>query len=222
MRHVLALSALVLLAGCATQTPETIVHQPTTVRPSQAQPQTVANGSIYQMANARPLFEDKLAHHVGDNITIQIEEQVSASAKSGNKAQRDGNISNALSAGASSNFFNKTLGGINISNNSSNKFQGQGESTTSNNFSGSITANVVEVLNNGNLVVAGEKQLNIRGEVSYLRLSGVINPSDIKAGNVVSSTKIAEARIEEMGSGTVAAADKAGWLQRFFFSFFPF
>lgn len=222
MRLVLALSALVLLAGCASMTPETIVQQPTTVRPPQAQPQTVANGSIYQLANARPLFEDKLAHHVGDNITIQIEEQVSASAKSGNKAQRDGNISNALSAGASSNFFNKTLGGINISNNSSNKFQGQGESTTSNNFSGSITANVVEVLNNGNLVVAGEKQLNIRGEVSYLRLSGVINPSDIKAGNVVSSTKIAEARIEEMGSGTVAAADKAGWLQRFFFSFFPF
>ncbi|MFC4157755.1 flagellar basal body L-ring protein FlgH [Chitinimonas lacunae] len=222
MRPFLVLSLSLLLAACATHTPETIVQQPTTVRPSQAMPQTVANGSIFQLANARPLFEDKLARHVGDIITVQIEERVSASARSGNRAQREGTISNALSAGASSSFFNRTLGGLNISNSSNNEFQGQGESNTSNNFAGSITSSVVEVLGNGNLVIAGEKQLNIRGEVSYLRLSGVINPNDIKAGNMVSSTKIAEARIEEMGSGTVAAANKAGWLQRFFFSFYPF
>lgn len=75
---------------------------------------------------------------------------------------------------------------------------------------------------NGNLVVSGEKQVNIRGEVSYLRVSGIVNPANITAGNVVSSTKLAEARIEEVGSGTIASATNAGWLQRFFFSFLPF
>lgn len=221
IRTLATLASVLMLTACATSVPPSIVTQPTSVRPVvQARPM-LANGSIYQSASARGLFEDRFARHLGDNLTIQIEEVISASAKSGNKAERTGSIDNSISATGSSSLFTKPFGGLNLQTDNSNKFEGKGETSSNNNFNGSITVNVVDVLNNGNLVIAGEKQINIRGETSYLRVSGIVNPTDIKAGNVVSSTKLAEARIEEIGSGTVASAEKAGWLQRFFFSFLP-
>lgn len=221
LRHTLYAIAGLLLAGCASSVPPSIVSQPTSVR-SMSEPRVaIANGSIYQASASRGLFEDRLAKLIGDNITVQIEEVISASAKSGNKAARTSNIDNSISTTASSKLFTNPLGGLGLKTDNANKFEGSGETSSNNNFNGSITASVVDVLSNGNLVVAGEKQINIRGEISYLRISGIVNPTDIKAGNMVSSTKLAEARIEEMGSGAGAAADKMGWLQRFFLSVSP-
>ncbi len=222
IRNTFSLIAVLLLSACASSIPPTIVTQPTSVRPM-AQPQVaVGRGSIYQAATARSLFEDRLARHMGDNLTVLIEEQINASSNSANKAERTSENSTEVDVNASSNFFRGILGGLALDTQSTNKHDGKGTASSSNSFRGQITAQVVDVLANGNLVIAGEKQVNIRGEISYLRVSGIVNPADVKAGNVVSSNKIAEARIEEMGSGTIASADRAGWLQRFFFSFLPF
>ncbi|MDK2123737.1 flagellar basal body L-ring protein FlgH [Parachitinimonas caeni] len=221
LRLLLTAGASLLLVACA-DIPKTIINQPTSVRPAPAAQANYANGSIFQANSARLLFEDRLARAVGDSITIQIEEQISATSKSGNKGERTGSVSSALSASASSSTFTKALGGTDIGLKSSNNFDGKGETTSSNSFSGTITASVVEILANGNLVLAGEKQININGEVNHLRVSGVVNPADVKAGNVVSSTKIAEARIEQVGVGAVADASRAGWLQKFFLSLMPF
>ncbi|GLR13093.1 flagellar L-ring protein [Chitinimonas prasina] len=222
IRNTFSLIAVLLLSACASSIPPTIVTQPTSVRPM-AQPQVAAGrGSIYQAATARSLFEDRLARHMGDNLTVLIEEQINASSNSANKAERTSENSTEVDVNASSNFFRGILGGLALDTQSTNKHDGKGTASSSNSFRGQITAQVVDVLANGNLVIAGEKQVNIRGEISYLRVSGIVNPADVKAGNMVSSNKIAEARIEEMGSGTIASADRAGWLQRFFFSFLPF
>ena len=87
---------------------------------------------------------------------------------------------------------------------------------------GSITVTVIDVLPNGNLVVGGEKQVNVNGEISDLRLTGVVNPRDIKAGNTISSKKVADARIEYKESGVISEAQVMGWLARFFLTFIPF
>jgi flagellar L-ring protein precursor FlgH len=218
----IALASLVLFAGCATSTPQSIVSQPTYVRPVQQAAVPAANGSIYQLATARGLFEDRVARLVGDNLTIQIQEQVAAQASSGNNAEKKATISSGVSATATSPTFNRLLGGTRLGLSSDNKFEGSGKTSSTNTFSGTITGTVVEILPNGNLVVAGEKQVNIRGEISHLRISGVVNPADIQAGNVVLSNKLADARIEEVGSGLVAASERAGLLQRFFMSFMPY
>jgi flagellar L-ring protein precursor FlgH len=211
-----------LLAACANTVPSSIVSMPTTVRPVAKAAPPAANGSIYQATASRALFEDHQPHQVGDNITVQIQEQVSATSQSGNTAERNGNVTTKLTAGNTSKTFGGLLNGLNLDLSHDDKFAGKGQTSASNTFTGQITVTVSDILPNGNLAIAGEKQVNIRGEVSYLRVSGVVSPNDIQAGNVVSSTRIADARIEEMGSGAVASADKAGWLQQFFFSFLPF
>ncbi|WP_374353778.1 flagellar basal body L-ring protein FlgH [Chitinimonas sp.] len=211
-----------LLAGCAHSVPPSIVSMPTTVRPVAKPLPQPANGAIFQAAASRALFEDRQPHQIGDNITVQIQEQVSASSQSNNTAERNGSATTKVSAGGNSKTFGNLLNGLNMDLSHDNKFAGKGQTSASNTFTGQITVTVNDILPNGNLAIAGEKQVNIRGEISYLRVSGVVSPRDILAGNVVSSTKIAEARIEEMGTGAVASADKAGWLQQFFFSFLPF
>jgi len=89
-------------------------------------------------------------------------------------------------------------------------------------FTGSVTVTVTEVLSNGNLRVAGEKQIGVNGETDTLRFSGVVNPATIQPGNTVSSTQVADARIETVSRSNIDGAKVAGFLARFFMTFIPF
>ena len=56
----------------------------------------------------------------------------------------------------------------------------------------------------------------------FVRFSGVVNPTTITAGNIVSSTKVADARIEYKGNGYLDETQTMGWLARFFLTVLPF
>ena len=104
----------------------------------------------------------------------------------------------------------------------SSKMEDKDQARNDNLFSGTVTATVTAVLPNGNLVVAGEKQIGVNGEVDTLRFSGVVNPLTIQPGNTVSSTQVADARLEAISRSSVDPARVAGFLGRFFLSFMPF
>jgi flagellar L-ring protein precursor FlgH len=233
MRHRLlallaGLSACLVAAGCNT-VPPTQVHQPLTARPAPvAQPQLQAGmGSIYLAAHPaqpyygyRPLFEDRRPRNVGDIMVIQINEKTAASKKSDSSAERNGNASfgvTALAGLPGKSFLNSTLEA-----NSANKFDGKGEASSNNDFTGTITVTVVDVLPNGNMMVSGEKQIGINQGSEFIRFSGVVNPSTITNGNTVSSAQVADARIEYRANGYIDEAQVMGWLARFFLTFLPF
>ncbi len=104
---------------------------------------------------------------------------------------------------------------------SSNSFEGKGETGSDNMLTGTITVTVVEVLPNGNLLVAGEKQVGVNQNVDVLRFSGVVAPQSIQVDNRVASNKVADARVEFRGRGDVDRAQTVGWLSRFFLSWLP-
>ena len=81
---------------------------------------------------------------------------------------------------------------------------------------------MIEVYPNGNLLVSGEKQVTINQGTEYIRFSGVVNPLNVGAANTVSSTRVADARIEYKGRGYLDESQTMGWLQRFFMSASPF
>ena len=103
-----------------------------------------------------------------------------------------------------------------------NDFSGSGGSQANNSFTGTITVSVLEVMNNGNLRVRGEKQIAINQGTEFIRFSGVVNPRTITAQNTVPSTQVADARIEYVGDGYINEAQHMGWLQRFFLNVSPF
>ena len=115
----------------------------------------------------------------------------------------------------------KSLTRAGASGSGANAFEGKGTSESSNDFTGSITVVVREVLPNGHLVVAGEKQLGVNNTVDLLRFSGQLDPRSIQPGNTVPSTQIANVRVEQRGRGAQADAQVMGWLGRVFLSLLP-
>ncbi len=221
-KGIVAGAVFLILGGCGT-TPSTHITQPLSARPvdrlAVAPPN---NGSIFQPGiNQHPLFEDVRARNIGDTLTIAILENSSAVEKNGSDANHATSVS--------SNFPSATvnakhvLDGLNVSASSANKLANTGDSSGSNFLTGSITATVIDVLPNGNLVVSGEKLVSINQVDEYIRLSGVVNPANVQAGNTVLSTQIADARIEyKGGNANIDRAAVMSMLSRFFLSAMPF
>ena len=72
------------------------------------------------------------------------------------------------------------------------------------------------------MVVVGEKQVGINHNVEIIRFSGIVSPVTLQPGNIIDSTKVADARLEYSGKGYIDEAQRMGWLSRFFMTFLPF
>lgn len=217
-----AASAVLLATGCATMT-DAKVDMPAFPQERAiahaAPPPAPRNGAIFQAAGYRPLFEDHRARQPGDALTIQIQEVVSASQQSTTKVGRNNSIDAGISAFPFASA--RTLGRTNVEAGTSITGDANGQTGNSSSFTGVIAVTVREVLPNGNLVVAGDKQIGINGNVDTLRFTGVVDPKTIRGGNVVSSTQVADARLEQKGRGDVGRVQGIGWLPRFFLSVLP-
>lgn len=216
------------LSGCATLNPP----PPVDILPTSPPPRPSAaaaipatpSGGLFQAARYRPMFEDQRARLVGDMVTVMIVERVTATQKSSSNVDR----SNELNAGLTNLPIFKAANAANLIGRSKlgvgsdNKFSGAGETANSNTFTGSITTTVVEVLPNGHLVVTGEKQIGVNHNVDVLRFSGTVDPRNLQPGSLVSSTQVANVRVESRGRGQQAEAQSIGWLSRFFLNVMPF
>ncbi|GJI95803.1 flagellar L-ring protein [Duganella caerulea] len=210
-------AAAIGLSGCMT-TPTSIVQMPMTARPlTSEQLQTApSNGAIYQNAAFRPIFEDRRARHVGDVLTLVITEKTSAVKAGASSGNKSGSVSASV-PGPLQSTFGATLG----ANNASKYADGDNQSA-SNTFTGTMGVTVVEVLSNGNLIVAGEKQVAMNKGVEFIRFSGMINPDNIATGNTVQSTAVADAKVEYRTNSQIDRAEMASMASRFFQSLLPF
>lgn len=206
------------LGGCGTA-PSTIVQQPTSARPVMTPLPLATQGAIYQVANHRPLFEDRRARRVGDLLTITINENTRAAKQASSNGSKSGSSESTISGITKLPL--KALQGLGITASSENEYDDKSAINSSNTFNGQVTVTVVEVLPNGNLVVAGEKQVALDKGTEYIRLSGIVQPDTLLAGNTVSSAKVADARIEYRTSANFDKAELMNWLGRFFLSVMP-
>jgi flagellar L-ring protein precursor FlgH len=207
--------ALLALAGCSA-TPTSIVQRPTTARPLPAEPAMASNGAIYQAAAYRPMFEDRRARHIGDMITILIVEKTSAVKAGASSGNKSGSV-NFTPPGPLAKTF-----GASVSTDAAHKFADGDNQSASNTFTGTIGVTVTEVLANGNLIVAGEKQVAMNKGVEFIRFSGMISPDNIASGNTVSSTQVADARVEYRTNSQIDRAEMTSMVSRFFQSLLPF
>jgi flagellar L-ring protein precursor FlgH len=219
LRTFVLLTGLLGLAGCGT-TPSTIVEHPTSARPQARDVPSAGNGAIYQATAYRPLFEDRRARLVGDVLTITISENTRAGKQAASNASKSSEVDSSIST-VTGLPFKSLLQGVGLNADGSVKYDDKSALNSSNTFTGNVTVTVIEVLPNGNLIVAGEKQIGLDKGTEYIRLSGVVQPDTIQAGNTVLSSKVADARIEYRTSAKFDTAEVMGWLGRFFLSFIP-
>jgi flagellar L-ring protein precursor FlgH len=202
------------LVGCAI-VPPTPKPMYTATLPEEPAAQARATGSLYADQQSLELFADPRAHRVGDILTITLVESTQASKKAATStSKKNGNtVSSPTILGQGLTINGKTA---NSSLSSSNAFDGDGSSQQSNQLSGEITVTVAQRLSNGALVVRGEKWLTINQGDELVRISGIVRPQDIGNDNIVASSRVADARIEYVGKGTLADSNTRGWLSRFF------
>lgn len=225
MKTLLALLVLAALAGCASD-PSTRIKEPLTARP---QPQEIAadnNGSIFQAGPANPrlargLFEDRRARYVGDTLTVNLVENTSAKRTSSTTDERK--ISGTVDI-PSPTLLGHTdvVGASSWSPSSNNKLENTDNRSNANSISGSLTVTVTEVLPNGNLKVAGEKQLTINQQTEFIRLAGVVNPQVITSGNTIDSYQLADVQFESKKNQSLDLAEAGSMFTRFFLTVMPF
>lgn len=219
----LVVSMAVLVSGCAMIPPEPIVTGPLTAPPPTPMPSTaIPNGSIFQPTayGNYPLFEDRRPRNVGDIVTVLIQERTNAAKNVQTSTERDGSAGFGIETTPA--LLPSTIANNPFEMSGSNESQGRGSTRADNTFQGTITTTVVGVLPNGNLQIAGDKQLAINRGSEHIRFSGVVDPRSITGSGTVVSTQVADARIEFRSQGVMDEVQTMGWLQRFFLNISPF
>lgn len=174
------------------------------------------------------MYADPRACSINDIVTIRISENSTASNKAEltttKKTQVQMGIDNflgleqAMGDKISDNFDNASM--VGASTNNSN--QGEGESKRETTLSAYISARVVDVMPNGNLVIEAKKEVMVNKEKQIAVLTGIIRPRDISYDNIVESNKIADMQIKFSGKGPVSAQAKRGWLSWLIGVIWPF
>lgn len=218
VRLPLLLALILATGGCASLQPVERGDDPdfSSVMPPEPLPPEENNGAIFQPATADGLFADYKAHRVGDVLQVILAESTQASKSSSTSSSKDSQVG----------MEGPTLLGRGVTHdgrpvldtqiNGSRGFEGEADSAQSNQLDGSISVMVSEVLPNGNLIIQGEKWLQINQGEEYIRLRGIVRPVDIRADNTVLSTQVASAQVAYGGRGTLADSNSPGWLTRFF------
>jgi flagellar L-ring protein precursor FlgH len=209
----LSVMLALFLTACSTPKMGENNYVATPPPPAYVAPEPVGTGAIYQAATSMSLFEDIKAKRVGDILTIVLNERTNAEKRADTTVDKSSETGIGVPK-----LFGQSVPELENSISAGHKFETEGDSKQSNKLEGSITVTVAKVLSNGNLVVQGEKWITINHGEEFIRIRGIVRPMDIEPDNSVSSTKVADAQILYSGKGTLARANKPGWLTEFFLS----
>jgi flagellar L-ring protein precursor FlgH len=208
--------------GCSTpqSSTRTTISSPREVSQQALQPPATTEGSLWAAKRSNNLFSDLKARNVGDIVTINVVESATASKNATTKTSRESDLS-ASWTGVLQKLSGNWVGGE-VKTDFANNFDGKGETTRSSQLAAYITAQVIQVLPNGYLVIHGNRQVRVNNENQIINVQGVIRTEDINANNIVLSTYIADARIELIGEGVVSDKQRPGWLARILDWVWPF
>ncbi|WP_313034726.1 flagellar basal body L-ring protein FlgH [Massilia alkalitolerans] len=199
-----------LLTGCASAPPRQAMNDDDDFVPMARTASRGVSGGVFT-GEAVSLTSDSRAYRVGDAVTVILQETTQASKRAGTSFSKGSSVGVSPIAA-----LGKTFGKTAIDISADREFEGDATSTQQNALSGALTVIVQEVLPNGLLRVAGEKNLTLNQGEEFVRLKGFIRAQDIDNDNQVSSLRVASARIAYSGKGALADANQPGWLTRFF------
>jgi flagellar L-ring protein precursor FlgH len=164
--------------------------------------QGVLAQSLFREEAWRGLTGDNKAFRAGDVLTVQVFENSSASTSADTDTRRVNRLSGELMYGSRASHLALGLG---------SEFGGGGTTQRASRLLATLSVVVQEVLPGGQLRVAGTQDLTVNDESQKVRLEGVVRPVDITDGNVVQSTRIADARITYVGQGDITERGRRAW-----------
>lgn len=171
------------------------------------------------------LFKDLKAWNVGDVVTIVIGESTAVQNQENTALNKSGasngafDIETSASGGLGS---QAAAGAFDLTNSSGREYQGGSKYTDARQFTDQISATVVDVLPNGNLVVSGERHIDVGGDRRTLKVSGIVRGFDIAPDNTISSRYVTQFQAIYEGSGQNRRFGRQGWWSRAMNVVWPF
>ena len=232
MRLVAMLStvcAVAVLAGCSSA-PKMAAEEFAPVLQLPTEPERPVTGSIYNGGKNDNWFGRKKDYRVGDIITVVLKEETQSNRTTNTSAKRK--TANDVAAGLVPMITNNLPGfareragrltnGLKLDGAEINS-EATGTTTQNAKLEGSVAVTVTQVLANGNLVVRGEKVLDLSEGSETIRVAGIVRSDDIAPDGTVNSRRLANAQIAYTGTGDLANNSKVPWGTSFLHKFWPF
>lgn len=224
------------LCGCVTTQggsapPPPSATWPAPVPPEHPPVETVSvareapSGSLWRESSGS-LYQDIKAKKIGDILTITVSEESKGTKQASTNTNRDKSLEGSFKfAGASTPSMASPVGAFTFGpyqGSFKNDFTGKGATSRTESISAYMTATVVDVMPNGNLVIRGSRWTKVNEEMQQTILEGVVRPNDITRNNTVLSQNIADAKIFLVGKGPVSSHQKPGWLMQVIDAVLPF
>jgi len=170
------------------------------------------------------LFTTPKACRVGDTVTIIISEFSTASQTAKTDFGKGDKLSTKFTLPQTGKFTLPQTGKFTLPQielpetgwEYSSSYDGSGSTQHRGSLSAKITAEVVEVLPNGNLRIKGKREIEVNQEKQIIYIEGIVRPDDIGRNNTVYSMNIAQAKIKYEGIGAINEAQRPGILSRLF------
>ena len=163
--------------------------------------------SLFREETFHGLTTDNKAYRPGDVLTVQVFENSSATSSAETGTRRSNHVQAELAHGS-----NKVA---QSSLAVAGDFDGGGRTQRASRLLTTVTVTVQEVLPQGQLRIAGTQSVTVNEELQRVTLEGIVRPVDISDGNVVQSTRIAQARITYVGEGDLSDRNRRAWWRRF-------
>lgn len=165
-----------------------------------------AVGSTYAPSLAlADLVRDLRASRVDDLVTVVVSDRASAIAKGVTNSSRKSDVSSGVGA-----FLGKPSSAGALANlaksSGESQIQGQGQTSRETVLTATLSARVVQVLPNGNLVIEGSKLIRVNSEQQWITLRGIVRTADVQPGNIVRSDRLSHLEVQVNGKGVVGDA----------------
>ena len=166
------------------------------------------------------LYTDQVARRKGDLLTILVKETTAITEKAKTETKRKSDMSASVTALPTAPTDSLSLAKGQAA--SDKNFKGEGTFEASGDVRATITARVLDVLENGNLLVEGRRQVKIQNDTKTILITGIIRTADLKADNTVLSEKMHNFQVSIEGEGPLARAQSEGILGQIADVLWPF
>lgn len=165
------------------------------------------------------------ARRPGDLVTVLIVEDQSVKNEESSNLQKVTGLDYALSDfNLAPDAFGTTLPGL--AGDRNDTFNGIANYEKDAEFTSRLTAIVVDVLPNENLVIQGRREIRVDNEVKVIEISGIVRRFDVRQDNTILSQSVADARISYSGTGPLTRATNrhglGAWIHRALDWIWPF
>jgi flagellar L-ring protein precursor FlgH len=89
-------------------------------------------------------------------------------------------------------------------------FSGEGEYERRDDFTARLTAEIIEVLPNGNLILESRTRIKTDDEETMIKVTGICRSDDVSPVNTVLSTQLHDLRVEKTNKGEVKKSSEKG------------